>query len=109
MLQGHRNKAIVGAGLWLTIFLGFFGLLIFAKNHKAESAIDSTLGAFLLIGLAVQMLVAPWAIFHLAKGKGYSGALSGLGVIPCVQAILLTVLAVLPDRHSRHKSHSNQA
>ena len=104
MLPGHRNKAIVGVGLWLIIFMGFFGLLIATRNDKAESTTDSTLGTLWLIGLAIQILVAPWASYHLAKGKGYAGGLALLGLIPCVQAILLTVLAVLPDHHARKKA-----
>jgi len=108
MLHGHRNKAIVGVALCLAGVSGFFGFIIFKKNHEAETTSGSTFVAILWLGIAVQMLAALWASYHLAKGKGYSGALAGLGLIPCLQPILLTVLAVLTDRHARPKAHSNQ-
>jgi len=109
MLHGHRNKAIIGVVLWVAGVAGLFGVLIFRKNHETESSGDSTYVALLWIGIATQLLAGLWASYYLAKGKGYSGALACLGLIPCFQPIILTVLCVLQDRHARPPPHSNHA
>jgi len=103
MITRHRNQAIVGVVIWFAVLLAYGLAAVYASAHDGPGPPFSA-GLFSTLfwgGIILGMLSFLWGGYHLAKGKGYSTALAAIGLFPCLQPALLTMLFVLPDKNAK--------
>src|ERR1700722_3834161 len=102
MLTWHRKKAFLGAAGWVVFLLAFVTLLILRYTNRNNEGSPSYV---CLTWWSVLLMTACffWACYHLAKAKGYSGAVCLFGLMgPPAQIAVLTGLLVMEDKHSNN-------
>jgi hypothetical protein len=97
---------------WLVVFIAFVTLLVFHFTRQKTDDFPSHISSrkvFALIWWSVLLLFISffWTGFHLAKAKGYSGAICLMGLPgPPAQLAVLIGLLVMRDRHSRNPAQN---
>lgn len=105
MKDQHRNKAIVGVGLWFALILGYAAVAIAWKQTRDGERLfrPATLITFAILTVLAQYVCYFWGGNHLVKGRGQSGGLFLLGVLgPPAQFIVFIIILSLPDYHQPH-------
>jgi hypothetical protein len=102
MLSRHRTRGIVGVAGWFVLLAAFVTVLIPTMRIKVS---EERSNFFPLVATAVflaQFIWFFWAGCHLARAKGYSEAVTLLGLLCFVgQFLTFIALLLLPDKHAR--------
>jgi hypothetical protein len=96
----YKNKALLGLGIELPLFLGGWALIfLYVRGPNATYA--STAGVIAVLMMLVSAPFYLWGCAALAKGKGYSSAI----LFTCILGWLfpVVVLLALPDKNKRHR------
>lgn len=107
MINLYRKRALVGVSAWLALLLTFVGLIIFLFVNRDNEGLPSHVNeqrirSMIFWSILPMMGCFFWACYHLATAKGYSRATCFAGVFgPLAQLIVLVILLVIQDRHSR--------
>lgn len=110
MIPHYRRKGVIGLLLWTaTLAFYVFAGLIAASRDEDGYVISETnarfIGVVIFIGLFFQTSVFLWGGSNLAKAKGIPHQFVFLGLMPCLQPLLLTVLLLLEDRNKLPSSN----
>jgi hypothetical protein len=93
VIESHKKKSNIGAGVWLASMAVLVGLIL---SGQVEGNIWDGNNPLAAIVFIINGLSMGFALWFYAKAKGYWGIL-GLALI-FLSIIGLLILAVLPDR-----------